>query len=221
MSGATIPMTEELRSYMLSVGMREDPISARLRATTAELGGPAGMQISPEQGALMGLVTALIGARTVVEVGTFTGYSALQIAKALPADGRLICCDVSEEWTAIGRPFWSEAGVADRIDLRIAPAIDTLESLQAAGLTAQVDLGFIDADKENYRSYYESMLTLVRPGGLILVDNVLWGGSVIDPENTKPSTLAIQNFNALVADDHRVDIAMVPIGDGLTFVRKH
>lgn len=220
MSGETIVLSPDLRRYLLSVGVREDPVSVRLREETARLGGPAGMQISPEQGALMGLITALVGARTVVEVGTFTGYSALQIARALPADGTLICCDVSEDWAAIGRPFWTEAGVADRIDLRIAPALETLEGLAGSAVRGHVDLGFIDADKRNYRAYYEALMGLLRPGGLILIDNVLWGGSVIDPDNGHPDTLAIRELNAFVAADARVDVAMVPIGDGLTFARK-
>lgn len=220
MSGETIALTPALRRYLLSVGVREDPVSARLREETARLGGPAEMQISSEQGALMGLIVALMGARTVVEIGTFTGYSALQLARALPADGTLICCDVSDDWTAIGKPFWAEAGVADRIDLRIGPALETLEGLAGSSVAGRVDLGFIDADKPNYRAYYEALLGLLRPGGLILIDNVLWGGSVIDPDNRHPNNLAIQELNAFVATDERVDIAMVPIGDGLTFARK-
>jgi caffeoyl-CoA O-methyltransferase len=175
------------------------------------------MQISPEQGAFMTLVTRLVGARRAVEVGTFTGYSSLAIAYGLPDDGRLLCCDVSEEWTAIAREAWSRAGVDDRIELKIAPAVETLHALPA---DESIDLAFIDADKTNYASYYEELLKRLRPNGLILVDNTLWMGAVVNAEATDESTTAIKAFNDMVAADERVDTAMVPIGDGLTMLRK-
>ena len=168
------------------------------------------MQVAPEQGAFMQMITRLIGARFAVEVGTFTGYSALCIARGLPADGKLICCDVSEEWTSIGRPYWEKAGVAERIDLRIAPAIETLSSLPEE---RAVDLAFIDADKTNYANYYEALLPRMRPGGLMLIDNVLWGGAVADPAKDDEDTRAIRALNGRVYRDARVGISLVPIGD--------
>lgn len=176
------------------------------------------MQIGPEQGQLMAFLVELTGARRCIELGTFTGYSALVVARALPDDGVLVACDVSHEWTDIGRPFWEEAGVADRIDLRIAPAVETLDGLLAEG--GAYDFAFIDADKEAYETYFERCLELVRPGGLIAVDNTLWEGKVIDPNISDVDTEAIRRFNAKVATDERVTISLVPIGDGLTLARK-
>ncbi len=218
MSRRTIGLDDDLHRYLLDVSLRDTPLLARLRAETAALGDSARMQISPEQGQFMGLLVGLTGARRIVEVGTFTGYSALCMASALPPDGRLIACDISEQWTSIARRYWTEAGIADRIDLHLGPAMDTLESLQA-GEAGRVDLAFIDADKSNYLGYYEALLRLVRPGGLIMVDNVLWGGSVLETDATDPDTRAIQAFNRFVHDDQRVDISLLPIGDGLSLIR--
>jgi caffeoyl-CoA O-methyltransferase len=184
---------------------------------TRKLGGISLMQIAPEQGAFMTLLARAIGARRAIEVGTFTGYSALCLARGLPEDGKLICCDVSEEWTAIGKPFWERAGVSGRIDLRIGPAVDTLRALPEESL---FDLGFIDADKPSYPAYYEEILRRLRPGGLILVDNVLWQGRVIDEDVQDDQTAAIRRFNDLVARDTRVERVMLPVSDGLTIVRK-
>ena len=175
------------------------------------------MQISPEQGAFMTVFTRLLGARHAVEVGTFTGYSALCIARGLPDDGSLLCCDVSEEWTAVGRRAWEQAGVADKITLEIAPALDTLAALPRE---PTFDLGFIDADKPAYPGYYEEILARLRPNGVILVDNVLWGGAVLEPAGDDPNTRAIQAFNDMVAADDRVESMILALGDGLTVARK-
>ena len=188
-----------------------------LIAETAALGGISIMQISPEQGAFLTLLTASVGARRAVEVGTFTGYSALCIARGLPPDGLLICCDISEEWTSVGRKHWQAAGVADRIDLRIAPALDTLAAL---GADEPIDLAFIDADKPNYANYYELILERLRPNGLILVDNVLWNGAVVDAQANDENVMAIRAFNDKVVADVRVEASMIAVGDGLTLLRK-
>eukprot|EP00752_Nemacystus_decipiens_P000818 g818.t1 len=219
MTKTSIGLDRPLYDYLLSVSLRESDAMRRLRAETADLAESA-MQIAPEQGQFMALLAELIGARTALEVGTFTGYSALCIAQALPADGRLVACDVSEDWTAIGRRYWAEVGVADKIDLRIAPALVTLQALLGEdGRRDGFDLAFIDADKENYRGYYEACLELVRPGGLILIDNVLWGGSVIDSAKRDADTEAIRALNAALLEDDRVSLSLVPIGDGLTLCR--
>jgi caffeoyl-CoA O-methyltransferase len=211
-------LAAELHEYLVAHGTPPDDILRELtQATHDKAGGLAIMQVAPEQGSFMTLLTAAIGARRVIEVGTFTGYSALCIARALPDDGLLLCCDVSEEWTAVGRPFWERAGVADRIDLRIAPAIETLRALPS---DADWDMAFIDADKPGYLDYYEEILTRLRPNGLILVDNVLWMGSVIDPDKNDEQTQAIRKFNDHVAADPRVDRVMLSISDGLTIARK-
>ena len=219
MSSSHIGLSEPLAAYLDAHGYRETALMKRLREETAAL-PQAGMQITPGQGAFMAMLVKLTGARLCVEVGTFTGYSALAVASALPEGGRLICCDVSEEWTAMGRRHWEEAGVADRIDLRLAPAAETLEALLAEGLGGFVDFGFIDADKTGYDSYYEGLLTLLKPGGLIAVDNVLWNGAVIDPANTSEDTEAIRALNDKIAGDRRVEQVMLPVGDGLTLARK-
>lgn len=220
MSNRTIQVTDLLHDYLIAQSLREHPLLERLRAETAAL-PMARMQISPEQGQFMSLLLKLLGARRTIEVGVFTGYSTLIAAQAIPADGLVLACDVSEEWTAIGRRYWQEAGVADRIDLRLAPAQETLDRiLNQPEQAGSFDFAFIDADKGGYSGYYEACLTLLRPGGLIAVDNVLWGGSVADPENSKPDTLAIREFNAFVHRDERVDLSLVPIGDGLTLARK-
>jgi predicted O-methyltransferase YrrM len=219
MSNRTITLTDSLYRYLLDHSLREDDVARELRARTAGHEW-ARMQIAPEQGQFMQLLTGLMGARRVIEIGTFTGYSALCLARALPDDGELICCDISAEWTAIGVPYWERAGVRERINLRIAPALETLDALLAEGRTGEFDLAFIDADKTNYSSYYEYCLQLLRPGGLVMFDNTLWGGAVADPANQEPDTLALRALNASLLDDQRVSLSLVPIGDGLTLARK-
>jgi caffeoyl-CoA O-methyltransferase len=219
MSSQTIPIDDRLYDYLLSVSLREPPILARLRAETQTL-PEAGMQISPEQGQFLALLVLLTGTKQIIEIGTFTGYGALCMAQALRPDGRLIACDVSLEWTSIAKRYWIEAGVANHIDLRLAPAIETLDDLIALGEGGRFDLVFIDADKEGYLQYYERALVLLRPGGLIAVDNTLWGGSVADPAKGDADTVAIRAFNAALHADERIDLCLVPIGDGLTLARK-
>jgi len=219
MSRQTHGLSPEMRDYMLAHTAPEPEVAAQLRERTAKL-PMAGMQIAPEQGAFLALLVHLAGARTCLEVGTFTGYSALRTALALPADGRLVCCDISTEYTDIGRPFWQEAGVQDKIDLRIGPAAETLESLLESGDEGGFDMMFIDADKTGYDAYYELGLRLLRPGGLIAIDNVLWGGDVANPEVDTPDTSALRALNAKIRDDERVTRAMLPIGDGLTLAVK-
>ena len=215
MSNRTLSMTDALYDYLLTVSSREPEILRRLREETARLPN-AGMQIGPEQGQFMGLLIQLMGARRTLEVGVFTGYSSLAVALALPPDGRVVACDVSEEWTAIARRYWAEAGVAGKIELRLGPAVETLDALLADGQTEGFDIAFIDADKENYDHYYERALRLVRPGGLIAIDNVLWSGRVADPEAQGESLVAIRALNAKLHRDERVTLSLVPIGDGLT-----
>jgi len=219
MSSRTLPLTDSLYDYLLEVSLREPPLLARLRAETEAL--PLGaMQISPEQGQFMAFLVELIGARRTLEVGTFTGYSALRVALALPADGRVVACDVSADYTEVGRRYWTEAGVEGKIDLRLAPALETLDSLLESGEAETFDFAFIDADKENYDGYYERSLRLVRRGGLIAIDNVLWSGSVIDPNKQDKDTQAIRSLNKKLRQDRRVDLSLVPIGDGLALIRK-
>lgn len=215
----TLDLNDELYDYLLSVSLREPPVLARLREETAEL-PRAVMQISPEQGQFMALLAELMGARRVLEVGTFTGYSALVVALALPADGRVVACDVDEDTTAVARRYWAEAGVADRIDLRLGPAVDTLAGLLAEGAAGTFDFAFIDADKENYDAYYESALALLRPGGLVVIDNVLWSGAVADPERQDPDTTALRALNAKLHGDRRISLSLLPVGDGITLARK-
>jgi caffeoyl-CoA O-methyltransferase len=210
-------LTAELHRYLLAHATPVDAIQQRLIDRTAELGSLAGMQIAPEQGAFMTLLTTLVGARRAVEVGTFTGYSALAIARGLPDDGLLLCCDVSEEWTSIGAAAWADAGVAEKIELVIAPAVDTLRALPAE---ETFDLAFIDADKPSYPLYYEEILTRLRPNGVILVDNVLWSGEVIKADASDDNTVALREFNDLVAADSRVESVILPISDGITLIRK-
>lgn len=210
---------ERLGAYILANGLREHPALKALRAATAKL-PMAGMQIGAPQGALMALLVQAIGARRCIEIGTFTGYSALAVALALPPDGRIVACDVSEDYTAVGRKFWARAGVADKIDLRIAPALDTVKALLAAGEAGRFDFAFIDADKTNYDAYYEGCLALLRPGGLVAVDNVLWGGSVADPRRNDADTRAIRRLNAKIRKDRRVTMCLVPISDGVTLALK-
>ncbi|EDP66245.1 O-methyltransferase, family 3 [alpha proteobacterium BAL199] len=219
MSPRTLTLDDTLYAYVNDIGGREPEIGRKLREKTQSM-PMAGMQIAPDQGNALAMLVELIGARRAIEVGTFTGYSALRTALALPADGELVCCDVSDEWTAIGRPFWEEAGVAGKIDLRIAPAVETLDGLIANGWTGTVDFMFIDADKSNYDAYYERALVLVRTGGLIAVDNVLWSGAVIDDSDQSADTKAIRALNKKIHSDDRVTMALLPIGDGLTLARK-
>ena len=219
MSNKTLNLTDELYQYLLKVSLHESELMAELRKETATLSMSV-MQVSPEQGQFMALLAKLLGAKKVIEVGTFTGYSTLAIAQALPADGEVIACDVSEEWTSMARRYWEQAGMADKIDLRLAPALETLDGLLQEGRTGNFDMAFIDADKENYLNYYERCLELLRHGGLIMVDNVLWDGSVIDVSNQKTETVAIRKLNEHVYQDSRVDISMVPIGDGVMLARK-
>ena len=210
-------LSSELADYLVSHGTPPDALQEALIEETASLGAVAGMQIAPEQGAFLTLLTGLIGARRAIEIGTFTGYSALCIARGLGDDGRLVCCDVSEEWTAIARRAWEAAGVAPRIDLRLAPALDTLAAFPADTV---FDLAFIDADKPNYANYYDLLLPMMRANGAILVDNVLWDGRVVRPDADDENTVAIRAFNDKVANDDRVEAVMLPVADGLTLVRK-
>ena len=220
MSSHTIELTDVLHDYLLRVGTRESAVAKELRAKTLTATRAHRMQISPEQGAFMALLVRLLGVKRAIEVGTFTGYSALVVAEALPDNGRLIACDVSEEWTVVGRPFWQRAGVAEKIDLRLAPAAETLDGLLAAGDAGAFDFAFIDADKANYDTYYERCLALLRTGGVVGIDNVLWGGRVANEKADDADTQAIRALNAKVRDDSRVDVAMLPIGDGLTLAVK-
>jgi caffeoyl-CoA O-methyltransferase len=219
MTNRSIALTDSLYEYLLASSLREPPLLARLREETAALPN-ARMQIAPEQGQFMALLVRLMGARRCLEVGVFTGYSSLAIALALPEDGRIVACDVSEEWTSVARRYWAEAGVEHKMELRIAPALETLEHLLASGEAGSIDFAFLDADKENYTRYYELALGLVRPGGLIVADNTLWSGRVADPANNEAATLALRRFNASLHRDERVELSLVPIGDGLTLARK-
>jgi predicted O-methyltransferase YrrM len=219
MANTTIGLPEHVRDYVVSTGIREPDLLRRLREETASLPEHR-MQVAPEQGAFLGMLVELTGATRCIEVGTFTGYSALSVALALPDDGQLVCCDVSEEWTSIGRRYWQEAGVADRIDLRIAPAVETLDAMLAAGERSTYDFAFVDADKAGYDSYYDRLMELVRPGGLIAFDNVLWGGRVAEGDAADDDTRALQALNRRLHDDERITLAMVPIADGVTLARK-
>jgi len=215
MSTGILNYTTNLREYLWEKGMEEHPALTELRLETAKL-PQSMMQICPEQGALMANLIRLMSAKKTLEIGTFTGYSALAVALALPEDGQIIACDISEEWTAVGKKKWEQAGVAHKINLRLAPAVDTLDALLADGQEGSFDFAFIDADKTNYPAYYEKCLKLVRKGGVIAIDNVLWGGSVIDSERNDEDTKAIRKLNEFIANDKRVSLSMVPIGDGLT-----
>jgi caffeoyl-CoA O-methyltransferase len=214
----SFPVTDVIRSYAVAHGTwRPDRVVRELQAQTAKLGDAAGMQIGDDQGQLLTMLARLVGARRAVEVGTFTGYSSLCIARGLAEGGSLLCCDVSQEWTQIGQQAWAAAGLADRIELRIAPAIDTLRALPA---TADIDLVFIDADKPGYAAYWEELVPRVRPGGLLLADNVLWSGRIADPEVTDTNTTALRDFNDLVASDDRVEAVVLTAFDGLTIARR-
>jgi caffeoyl-CoA O-methyltransferase len=208
-------MNDALWDYLRSVTVREPDVLRRLREETAS-NPKANMQISPDQGQFMALLMHLTGAKRTIEVGVFTGYSSLAVALALPADGHIIACDVSEEWTAVARRYWREAGVEHKIDLRLRPALETLDGLIASGEAGRFDFAFIDADKSNYQNYFERAMVLVRPGGLIAVDNVLWSGRVLDSMEKDPDTSAIRAFNEKLHTDDRVWLSMLPIRDGLT-----
>jgi caffeoyl-CoA O-methyltransferase len=214
----SFPVTDEIRSYAVAHGAwRPDGVVRELQGQTAELGDPAGMQIGDDQGQLLTMLARLVNARRAVEVGTFTGYSSLCIARGLAEGGSLLCCDVSAEWTEIGQRAWAAAGLADRIELRIAPAIDTLRALP---LAADIDLVFIDADKPSYAAYWDELVPRVRPGGLLLADNVLWSGRITDPEATDANTTALRAFNDVVASDDRVEAMVLTAFDGLTIARR-
>ena len=219
MSRKTIEIDDDLYDYLLRISLREPGIMRRLREETATL-PRAEMQIAPEQAQLLGLLVELTGARRCLEIGTFTGYSTLAVAAALPADGTVVACDVSDEWTQIARRYWQKAGVVEKIDLRLAPAADTLQALIAGGEAGTFDFALIDADKENYRRYYELCLELLRAGGLVAIDNVLWQGRVIDRSVSDDDTNAIREFNSALHVDSRVSLSLVPIGDGMTLARK-
>jgi caffeoyl-CoA O-methyltransferase len=219
MASKTSFLPERLYQYVLAHSLREPEILADLRAQTAA--HPlARMQITPDQGQFMALLVQAIGAKRCLEIGVFTGYSSLAVALALPADGSIICCDVSEEWTAIARRYWQRAGVAHKIELRLAPALDTLDALLAAGEAGRFDFAFIDADKQNYQGYYERCLQLLRKGGLIAVDNTLWSGAVADAADEQPDTRALRAFNDHLRDDERVAVSLLPVADGLTLALK-
>jgi caffeoyl-CoA O-methyltransferase len=217
-STRSLSLDDALYNYLVAHTVREHPAQAALREATRDH-PHAGMQISPEQGQLMALLVRLIGARRSIEIGVFTGYSALTVALALPADGRLLACDINDAYTRVGEPFWKQAGVSDKIELRIGPALQTLDAELARGAAASYDFAFIDADKTAYDGYYERCLRLVRSGGLVAIDNTLWNGAVAHPA-TSADTAAIQAFNDKLYRDERIDLSLVPIGDGLTLARK-
>ena len=217
MARNSITMTPTLNDYLVAHGTPPDELQQELIAETIALGDAAGMQISPEQGAFLTLLTRLLGARSVVEVGTFTGYSSLAIARGLADGGRLLCCDVSDEWTSVARRYWDRAGVADKIELRLAPAIETLRALPT---DAPINLAFVDADKSGYIAYWEELVPRIRQGGVLAVDNVLYKGQVLDPEHANDAGKAIHAFNEHARADDRVELVMLPIGDGLTLALK-
>jgi caffeoyl-CoA O-methyltransferase len=219
MSNRSLTLTDPIYQYMNDVSLREAPVLRALREETAAL-TQRSMQIAPEQGQFMALLVRLLRARRCLEIGVFTGYSSLATALALPADGRIVACDVSEEWTAIARRYWERGGVAHKIDLHIAPATSTLDALLLQGQAGTFDLAFIDADKTNYLAYYERALQLLRPGGLVLIDNTLWSGRVADPAVNDPDTVALRELNDTLLRDERVDLSLLPVGDGLTLALK-
>jgi len=219
MSATTLAVTDQIREYLLSVNVREPAVLTRLRDETQRL--PAGgMQISPEQGRFMAFLVELLGVRRYLEVGVFTGYSSLSVALAMPPDGRIVACDRSEEWTSVARRYWKEAGVEDKVELRIGDALDSLDALIASGARGTFDFAFVDADKERALDYYDKSLELLRPGGLFGFDNALWSGRVADPKDREPSTLAVRALNQRVSNDSRVSSTLVPIGDGLLLATK-
>jgi predicted O-methyltransferase YrrM len=219
MARRSLAMSEPLEDYLRQVSLREPEILQRLRDETRRM-PQGGMQISPEQGQFMALLVKLAGARRCLEIGTFTGYSALAVALALPEDGRILCCDVSETFTVVAKRYWAEAGVAGKIELRLGPALATVDTLLGQGGAGTYDFVFIDADKENYDGYYEAALRLLRPRGLIAIDNVLWSGRVVDPKAKDAETAALRALNLKLHDDDRIDLSMLPIGDGVTLALK-
>lgn len=219
MSTHTIDIDDRLYEYMLDISLREPEVMRKLRDETAKH-PMAIMQISPEQGQLMQMLVRMLGAKNCIEVGVFTGYSSLAVALALPSDGRIVACDISEEYTAVGEPFWKDAGIRDKIDLRIAPATETLDAMIAADEAGGYDFAFIDADKPGYPDYFERCLTLLRVGGVIAVDNIFMDGNAADPETTSENAQAMRKFNAMLKGDDRVELSLIPIGDGLTLARK-
>jgi len=219
MSTRTLPLDERLYGYLLAHSLREPEALAKLRAETASH-PKVNMQIAPEQGQFMQMLVKLTGARRAIEIGVFTGYSSLAVALAMPPGGKLLACDVSEEFTAIARRHWQAAGVADRIELVLAPARQTLDARLAARESGLYDFAFIDADKTSYLAYYERLMNLVRPGGLICVDNTLWGGEVANPANREQETVALREFNDVLLADPRIDLSLLPLGDGLTLARR-
>lgn len=219
MSRKSITLTDQLRQYLLSDALRESATARRCREETTGHEW-ASMQISPELGQLLALLTRMLNARQILELGVFTGYSSLCMAEALPADGKLIACDVKEEYTAKAEQYWRAGGVAEKVTLRLAPALETLKALTEAGESGRFDLIFVDAVKEEYPAYYPLAYELLRPGGLMVMDNTLWGGSVADPEKQGAETLAIREFNRLVQADERVDVCLLPVGDGVSLIRK-
>ena len=219
MANKTIGISDELAAYVVKVGTREPDVLARLREETAAL-PQHGMQIAPEEGAFLAMLVELTGAHRCIEIGTFTGYSSVAVALALPESGQLVCCDVSEEWTSLARRYWDEAGVASKIDLRIAPATETLDQLLADGQEATYDFAFVDADKAGYDGYYERLLRLLRPGGLIAFDNTLWGGKVLDQSADDADTRAIAALNTKLVGDERITLCLLPVADGVTLARR-
>jgi predicted O-methyltransferase YrrM len=220
MSKQTLGLEQNLYDYLLSISLREPAILTQLRQETAQMPRSI-MQIAPEQGQFMALLIKLIGAKKTLEVGVFTGYSSLVVALALPADGKIVACDVSEEYTSVARRYWQQAGVADKIDLHIAPALETLDKLLVIGEAGTFDFAFIDADKSNYENYYEQCLELIRPGGLIAIDNVLWSGKVAETEIQDNQTNKIRALNRKLHQDSRITLSLVPIADGLTLAMKN
>lgn len=219
MSDLTINLTPKLYAYMQNISLREPDILKKLRKKTHTM-SMSQMQISPEQGQFMRLLIELLGAKKTLDIGVYTGYSTLSVALSLPEDGKIIACDIDAEWTQVAEVFWKEAGVSHKIDLRLAPAVDTLNQLIRNGESSTFDFAFIDADKINYLAYYELALTLTRPGGLIAIDNVFYGGDVADSTNKGENVCAIRNLNEKILTDDRVTISLLPIGDGLTLARK-
>ncbi len=217
MSDKFTPLDSALYGYVVAHRSERDPVLAALAEETAALGGIGRMQVAPDEGALITLLARATGARSAIEIGTFTGYSALCIARGLGDDGRLLCCDLNEEWTSIGRHYWERAGVGHKIEVRLGPALATLRALPPG---EQFDFAFIDADKTGYRDYYEEILARLRPNGLVLFDNVLWMGQVLDEQTTDESTRALRELNDALVDDRRVESVMLPVSDGLTIVRK-
>ena len=219
MTDRRLLVTDDIHRYLVEHSVREPDVLARLRAATASL-PLAQMQIGPEQGQLLALLAKLVGAKRCIEVGVFTGYSSLAVALALPEDGRILACDVSEGWTAMARRFWREAGVEHKIELKLQPAVRTLEERLAAGEAGRYDFAFVDADKPAYDSYYELLLKLLRPGGLMALDNTLWSGAVLNPEEREPNTVALRALNDKLHRDERIDLSLLPVGDGVTLARK-